>query len=100
MLSLTACLNEPRPDESEAEAPEALTAAQNVKDFLLEDVCLDPAGNATGEDPWTCPERRRNQRMNDPITYLRRTPNPIAGARRSAYPMQGPAGEFRVAFAH
>ena len=100
VLSLTACLNEPPPEAGVAEAPEALTAAQNVKDFLLEDVCLDQAGNATSEDPWTCPERRRNRRMSDPITYLRRTPNPFAGARGNAYPTQGPAGEFRVAFAH
>jgi hypothetical protein len=96
----TATEDAEEPADDETGQVEALTAGQKVRDFLVEDVCLDGAGYATSEDPWICPERRRNRRMTDPITYVRRTPSPFSGGRGNGYPTQGPAGEFRVAFAH
>lgn len=99
-VALAACSSAQAEDDDVALQSDSLTAGQQVKDFLIEDVCLDPAGNATSEDPWTCPTRRRNRKMTDPITYVRRTPDPFAGARGNSYPTQGPSGEFRVAFAH
>ncbi len=101
ILGLLSCgveqFNEPELSDALAQT---LSAEQKVQDFLIEDVCLESDGSATNEDPWVCPERRRNRRMTDAVTYVKRTPEPFSGARGNSYPTQGTQGEFRVAVAH
>lgn len=40
-----------------------------VLDYLVQDVCVDPAGRPTGDDPAVCPQRR-NIRLGERLPYI------------------------------
>lgn len=93
-LPLLACAgpDEPGPEPELSEASAAVLSAAELDDYLLQDVCLDGAGQATAQDPYTCTSRR-NLALDEAIRFLRHDA-PVAG-RPNGYQM-GSSAPFRV----
>jgi hypothetical protein len=87
---------------NEAEVQLSLSSRAGI-DFFTQDVCLDAAGQVTNEDPATCPERRRNMEMDDPISYFagkRNADTQRVLTRSNSFPVQSPTGKMRAAWPH
>ena len=95
LVSLGACAEDaPGPgDLTLSETQAAVLSAAELDDYILQDVCLDGAGNATAQDPATCTSRR-NLALDEAVRFLRHD-QPVAG-RPYGYQM-GSSTPFRLA---